>query len=151
MTRSGNKVLINKDLADYEWEQNTDATKRLNVKDPRQKYVPSAEPVESPAVEDRKKPGVMALREASETIKLRMARLDLEEREGKLVDAEVTKDEVFKYFRGARDSLLGIPNRVSAIFAGTTDQFVIHRKLTEEIEKALRELAEWTGNQAPRY
>jgi hypothetical protein len=43
--------------------------------------------------------------------------LDLQEREGKLVDAATVYDAVFRRFREERDALLNWPARVSALIA----------------------------------
>ncbi len=61
---------------------------------------------------------------------------------GKLVDAEKARVEWFRLARTARDSLLAIPNRLSAELAAMTDEHEIFKKLREEISIALRELGE---------
>lgn len=48
--------------------------------------------------------------------------------------------QLFALGRRARDTLLGVPDRLAPILAGETDQTVIHRLLTEEITRGLSEL-----------
>ena len=71
----------------------------------------------------------------------RLAKLDFEERSGKLVDADEVRAQLFALGRRARDRLLGIPDRLAPILAGQTDQAVIHRLLTEELERGLADLS----------
>ena len=40
--------------------------------------------------------------------------------------------QIFALGRRARDTLLGVPDRLAPILAGESDQSVIHRLLTEE-------------------
>lgn len=66
-----------------------------------------------------------------------LARLELEEKQGTLVDAEQVKKDAYATARQVRDGMLNIPDRVAAELAALTDQFEVHRRLTEEIRKAL--------------
>jgi hypothetical protein len=66
-----------------------------------------------------------------------LARLKFEETAGKLIDADLVREEAFKLARIVRDSLLALPDRVAGEFAGETNQFRIHTRLTEEIRRAL--------------
>ena len=50
------------------------------------------------------------------------------------------KAQVFALGRRARDTLLGIPDRLAPVLAGHTDPAVIHRLLTEELTRGLAEL-----------
>jgi hypothetical protein len=81
-----------------------------------------------------------ASRAAREGFAARLAKLEFEERSGKLVDADQVRAQIFALGRRARDSLLGVPDRLAPILAGETDQAVIHRLLTEEINRGLAEL-----------
>ena len=57
------------------------------------------------------------------------------------VDADEVRAQMFALGRRARDSLLGMPDRLAPILAGQADAAVIHRLLTEEIERGLAELS----------
>lgn len=76
-----------------------------------------------------------------ETAKAEKAELQLAEYKGTLVNADDVKTEAFKIARGVRDGMLNIPDRVAAEFAGMTQVFDIHARLTEEIHKALEAMA----------
>jgi hypothetical protein len=80
-------------------------------------------------------------RAAREAYMARLAKLDFEKRSGKLVDADDVRAQMFALGRRARDSLLGVPDRLAPILAGQADAAVIHRLLTEELERGLAELS----------
>lgn len=106
---------------------------------------PAAEP---PAPQDdipRQTPGGAAAtfaqsRAIKEAYLARLAKLEFEEKSGVLVKADAVKNEAFKVARLVRDAMLNIPDRVSSELAADSDQFVIHRKLTLEIRRALEGL-----------
>lgn len=73
-----------------------------------------------------------------------LARLDVEERQGLLVDAKKVEVEAFQVFRDVRDSLLNIPNRVAGALAaelgleagsGQEKVFgILNREITDALE-----------------
>ena len=71
-----------------------------------------------------------------------MARLELEEKEEKLCEAEKGRREAFSLARSVRDAVNTIPDRVANQFAAETDPVVIHQALTEELRKALERLTD---------
>lgn len=79
-----------------------------------------------------------ALREAYNA---RLAKLEFEERSGKLVDIDQLKIEAFKVHRRVRDAVLNIPDRCAPQLATMTDVADIHAYLLGEITQALRMLA----------
>lgn len=80
----------------------------------------------------------------SQTLKLayqaKLAQLEYEEKTAKLVDAEDVNKRAFRIARITRDAMMAIPDRVAAEFAGMTDAFSIHTKLTDEIRGAIAEI-----------
>lgn len=128
---------INPDVADREWAQNSEGI--------RPNYgIPSSEPQpeEQPQAEEKPKgPSVHQSAAVLKAYQARLAKLEFEEKAGKLISAEEVKRESFKTARGVRDALMGIPDRVSAEFAGETDQFAIRKRLETEIRQALESLA----------
>ena len=70
----------------------------------------------------------------------RLAKLEFEERSGKLVDADGVRAQFFALGRRAQQNVLGVPDRLSPILAGESDAAEIHRLLTEELTRALAEL-----------
>jgi phage terminase Nu1 subunit (DNA packaging protein) len=81
-------------------------------------------------------------RAKTEYFRAEMARLDLEEKEEKLCDAEKVKREAFSMARSVRDAMNSIPDRVANQFAAETDSVVIHQALSEELRKALERLTD---------
>lgn len=75
-----------------------------------------------------------------ERFKSRLAQLELEQREGKLVEADAVQREAFKAARQVRDALLNLPDRVAGVLAAETNQFKVHQLLTKEIRRALEDL-----------
>jgi phage terminase Nu1 subunit (DNA packaging protein) len=82
-----------------------------------------------------------------ESYQAELARLKYEEQAGKLIDAEAVQNEAFKIARTVRDALMNLPDRVAAEFAGETNQFRIHTRLSEEIRKALVAIKENYGSE----
>lgn len=79
-----------------------------------------------------------ALREQAQA---RLAELELKQKSGALVSKEDIRAVIFSAGRKLRDSLLQVPNRLAPRLASETDQHVITLMLTEEFNKALKELA----------
>lgn len=79
-------------------------------------------------------------RAKTEFFRAEMARLDLEEKEELLCEADKVKSAAFTLARSVRDALDSIPDRVANQFAAETDSVVIHQTLQEELRKALERL-----------
>ena len=75
----------------------------------------------------------------------RLAKIEFEERSGKLVNREEVTVAAFTAARTIRDSLLNIPDRVAAMLAAESDSVRTHQLLTDEIRKALGELSSQDG------
>lgn len=90
-----------------------------------------------------------AIREAYQA---RLAKLEYEERSGKLVAADAVKTQAFKVARSVRDALMNIPDRVASELAAETSPAAVHARLARELRDAIRELAEVSlpGQQAQR-
>jgi hypothetical protein len=65
------------------------------------------------------------------------AKLDFEERSGKLVRVDAVKQALASAFTSTRDSLLQIPSRLAAVLAAETDAAKVHELLQLEIYRAL--------------
>jgi len=72
--------------------------------------------------------------------KAKLAKLEYEERSGKVVDAEAVHKEAFRVARITRDAMLAIPDRLAAELAGMTDPFAIHQKIMVEVRGAIGEV-----------
>ena len=125
-TAKGRTVYYDKDAAIKAW----------NYENPTQQdstRIPTSE-LEIPSFNDS--------RAKTEYFRAEMARLDLEEKEEKLCDAEKVKREAFSMARSVRDAVNSIPDRVANQFAAETDSVVIHQALSEELRKALERLTD---------
>ncbi len=139
--------------ADEQWATSTNLAKPRNsvIGVPRRRRVPGApsDPLGSDGIEVGAAPtGVARLvstyaesRAAREAYLARLAKLDFEQRSGKLVDADEVRAQVFGLGRRLRDALLGLPDRLAPVLTGRTDQSEVHRLLTAEIMKCLAELS----------
>src|SRR5262249_34600236 len=120
-------------LADRQWSQSTDLSKPLNSVTgvPKKRRAPGApsdplgsrgseddalsDPVESGA--PRLVSSYAASRAAREAYLARLAKLEFEQRSGKLVDADEVRAQIFALGRRLRDALLGIPDRLAPVLA----------------------------------
>jgi hypothetical protein len=131
--RHGNGYQITVDLADQEWAANTDSGSGFPAHAKNQIIV-------TPEPDSDQPISYAEARAQHERFKARLAQLELEEREQKLVEAEAAKREAFRVARLVRDSMLNIPDRVAAELAAETNQFKVHQRLTHEIRRALEDL-----------
>ena len=73
----------------------------------------------------------------------KMARLDYEEREGKLVDAARVREDAFpRWGRMLRDGALAIPDRMADILAAESDPAKVRQILMDELETVLEKLSD---------
>lgn len=120
-------------IADQEWEANTSDNRGWNAR----------ENAKVTAEKDTQVSGTLnQSRAIKEAYLARLAKLEYEEKSGKLVPAADVKNEAFKVARVVRDNMLNIPDRISAELAATTDTVQIHKLLTDEIRKALEAISD---------
>ena len=120
------RLRINPTLADAEWAANTQGGRG-----------PGPQPYASGAELPADAADYNVSRAKKESYLAELARLEFEEKDGTLVPAEDVRKEAFAIARQVRDGLLNIPDRVAAELAAMTDQFEIHKRLTDEIRRAL--------------
>jgi hypothetical protein len=82
-----------------------------------------------------------ASRAAREAYLARLAKLEFEQRSGKLVDADEVRAQLFGLSRRTRDTLMGLPDRLAPLLVGLTDQAIVHQLLTQELQASLAELS----------
>lgn len=157
------------DLADKEWAANTDQSKPLNVisGEPRRRRGTSPEPFEPrqsegmPAKAARKAalvpdaesagetsppdtgggPSYAKSRAIREAYQARLAKLEFEDKAGKMLAADAVRVVMFNASRKCRDMLMGLPDRIAPLVVGLNDQHEIHRLLTDEVRRACAEIA----------
>lgn len=126
--------------ADADWERNTGPRQQTGK---AASSVPPPKPAPAPAAEPM--PGGLdyaRARAVRENYMARLAKIDFEERSGKLVSRDEVQVAAFNKFRTFRDGMLNIPDRVSALLAAESDASKVHGSLTSEIRKALLEFAD---------
>ena len=144
-------------LADQQWATSTNLSKPRNSVTgmPKRRKTPGAQsdPLGVPgpsgvgtvrngdADASRLVSSYAASRAAREAYMARLAKLDFEQRSGKLVDADEVRAQIFGLGRRLRDRLMGLPDRLAPVLVGQGDQAVIHQLLTEEIATSLAELS----------
>ena len=84
-------------------------------------------------------------RAVRESYLARLAKIDFEERTGKLVSRDEMQVVAFNRYRTFRDGMLNIPNRLAAVLAAETDPRQVHELLSTEIRKALTEFSDADG------
>jgi hypothetical protein len=126
------------DLADDEWTANTDRSQQRVPAVAPPTPAPSPEP--EPQRDEPKTATFQQARTLREAYMARLAKLEFEEKSGKLVTTESVKNEAFKVARVVRDSMLNIPDRIAADLANETNQFKVHQRLVTEIRRALEDL-----------
>jgi hypothetical protein len=135
------KPKIDPAVAMQEWEKNTDHSRRFRGNDIR--TVTRAAPYIKPDVnrpDEAPQAGGPTLNESraiTEAYRARMAKIEYEEKIGSLVEAAKVKEKAFQLGRVLRDSLIGIPDRISGELAGLSDSYRIHEIITAEIRNAI--------------
>jgi hypothetical protein len=129
--RHGNGYQIDVELADQEWSANTDSGSGTPGHTSSQAQ---------PAPDGDMPISYAEARAQHERFKARLAQLELEEREGKLVQADDVRRESYRAARLVRDALLNLPDRVAGELAAETNQFKVHQRLVLEIRRALEDL-----------
>lgn len=134
-TTKGRIVYYDEDAAIKAWNYENPNQTQTSVRATQQDStrIPTKE-LEIPSFNDS--------RAKTEYFRAEMARLDLEEKEEKLCDAQKVKREAFSMARSVRDAINSIPDRVANQFAAETDSVVIHQALSEELRKALERLTD---------
>ena len=75
-----------------------------------------------------------------EYYKAEIARLEYEEKIGKLVEVEKVEKEAFRIGRLVRDAVLSVPDRLAGLLAAETDQHKVHTMIMRELSRALEDL-----------
>jgi hypothetical protein len=158
-TPTSNRPLVAWPQTQDDWLANSDTAKRTHVGSkgsPRRAADPEpAVPLatntqdEQPAVGGDALPGravqgpsLAQSRAVKEAYLARLAKLDFEQKIGKLIEADEVKVRAFKLARNARDALLTMPDRLAPVLASTTDVQEIHRLMIEDIERTCQRLAD---------
>lgn len=127
---------IDANLADKEWQQNTDPAQLKEVK--RDKF-------EKKPREDSNNnllgPSYQQSRAVKEAYSAKLLRLQFEKESKRLISVDEVKISAFNTARMTRDRILNIPDRVIPLLVGQNDIFEMKKILKEELVKALDELS----------
>ena len=138
----GDDGLVDVALAEKLWADNTDPRYQpLKTKKEREKQAAMAEDAERRGIVLGTGIALAESKQIEAEYKAKLAKLDYEERSGKLIDAEAVRKEAFRVARITRDAMLAIPDRLAAELAGITDPFACHAKMMAEIRGAIAEVA----------
>jgi hypothetical protein len=141
--------LVDPVQASRDWDRNTSKARmpkraRAAATPARQPKPASPPPTppsdgEPPDLETDYFPDFLTSQAEHEFHKARLAKLKADQEEGKLIDAEAIRKEIFATYRTVRDKLRMIPERLARTIAAETDPAVIHRLIQDEIDVALQE------------
>ena len=140
-TTSDGKIDV--DQADADWVRNTgprQATIATSSPAPRRAQTQAETPLPEPAAAGPL--DYARARAVRENYLARLAKIEFEERSGKLVSRDEVQVAAFNKFRTFRDGMLNIPDRVAAVLAAESDPARVHEILATEIRKALLEFAD---------
>jgi hypothetical protein len=132
----GRATAINVELADREWESNTDESKQNNM---------------GPRANPERFPNLTQVRAVRESYNAKLAQLLYEEKSGTLCRVEDVKLQAFKNARLLRDALLNIPIRVVNEIAATLGDLEPEKKhevlviLSREVQLVLEQYTETDG------
>lgn len=84
-------------------------------------------------------------RAVREHYQARLAKIEYEERTGKLVPKDEVQIAAFNKFRQFRDHMLNIPDRVAAVVAAETEAAKCYEVLATEVRRALNDFADANG------
>jgi hypothetical protein len=145
---------IDADLADRQWEERTDPSKRHHTGNGKpnangrwanqhaRSGASAVSEVEARAGQDGPSGGTYsAARAAREAYMARLAKLEYESAIAKLVDADAVRRRWFESARRVRDAVMSVADRVSPLVTGLSDVAEVHRVITEELRVALAALA----------
>jgi len=135
--REGRLLFIDQEKADKALAKNATTQREIRADS-------KTKPVEMITMTEKAGTAGLSFHEArtlSQRFKAALLKLELEERTGKLIDAEKVKAAAFALARTTRDALLNIPDRIGPILAAERDQIKVAELLAGEIKAALEELS----------
>jgi hypothetical protein len=160
-TPTSDRPLVAWPQTQADWLANSDAAKRSHVGSrgsPRREADPKpavkletnqrpeeSQPVAMPSADGQRMaagPSYAQSRAVREAYQARLAKLEFEERSGKLIEVDKVKASAFKTARTVRDGLLNLPDRIAHELAHETDPAAVHQRLSTEIRQVLDALAQ---------
>ena len=120
------KGQIDADMADSQWEENTDVSKQ-----------------HSPTAGDNKV-SYAKVKTAHEFQKMKRTELLLKKEKGELIDKDTVKTQVFNLGRQVRDSWVNWPDRIAALMAAelNVDEHEMHKILEKHVRDHLNDIGD---------
>lgn len=158
-TPSSDRPLVEWPQVQGDWLANSDTSKRSHVGSkgsprraddppPQVQLATNTEDDQSPPMDAAPSkplqggPSLAQSRAVKEAYLARLAKLDYEQKIGKLIEADEVKVRAFKLARNARDAMLTLPDRLAPVLASETDVQAVHRLLLEDIERTCQRIAQ---------
>ena len=140
----GTRWVIDPELADQQWAENTDVEKARGA--PLPEAPPGQVPLQTQAeAHQTTRPGVPSLN-SSKAIKAaaeaQMAQLDLQERKGTLVRKEDVQRDAIRCSTEFRDGLLALADRLAPVVAVEPDLLACRELLLKEFRSFLEKLSD---------
>ena len=126
------KRLINAEQALKQWDENLFVRRAPKTKEEVKAHVQE--------LPDDAIPDFNTSRTRKEHYQAELARIQVEQQEGKLIEASQVEKSAFAMGRAVRESLSNLADRLAYQVAGETDPQVIHRMLSDEHRNALEKL-----------
>lgn len=115
-------------VADRAWKANTDPSKQTTT-------------VANEPGSDAARGSYTTSRAVRESYLARLAKLEYEEKSGRLVSADEVRISTFNVARAARNMLLALPDRLAPILAAMTSAREVHALLSTEVRRVCEEIA----------
>ncbi len=131
--------LIDPEVADKQWERNTDPTKPLNSVTGDPKHRKGEDGAQTTALPSGVPPIAVSMA-AKAAIVAEHERLKLQIEKKRLVSVDKVRADSFAVFRLTQEKLLNIPDRLALVLAATNDSREIHRLLVGEIRLVCEDL-----------
>lgn len=135
--------------ADQDWERNTQAGAPYSTPPPRKAPAEPEMPGEAEAL--ARSTQYVRARAVREFFQANLARVEYEERIGRLIAKDEVQAAAFNRFREFRERMLGIPSRVAALLVAESglSNARCHEILDAEIRRALNDFADQSGAERP--
>lgn len=106
------------------------------------KEADKAWPIEKPSQQqDEFVPDISKQEAFIKAYKARLAKLEYEEKSGKLINRELVRNQIVGSMRAIRDAIIGIPQKIAAEVASETDPYACESIMMKEINTVLTELS----------
>ena len=142
LSPTGRVQVLDPDVAAAEWEANTNVTKRSFRRaknEPLASYVtPLPEFDDNDAPPDARIENSWLARYRKE-----LTHLELQTKQGLLIDKGEMQKQLFKVFREVRDSLLNIPSKIAPEVVAMDDPFEVQAYIDKQIRESLEALVKY--------